>query len=258
MVPQAQKGGLVDDLRGRTAVVVGASRGLGRGIAESYLDAGAHVVALARDTSPLAALSPGNPRLNCENIDATDSGHAERLLAAHRPDILALVAGAATELRPLQEHTWESFSLNWHVDVRIAFTWLRAALRLPLGPGSRVIVVSSGAALRGSPISGGYAGAKATTRFLADYAAQESERAGLGITFSTVMPQLTGETALGRPAVLAYAERAGITVEQFVAGMGPSVTPQLAGAALLQLASGKPAAAAGAHLLTGEGLRPLP
>jgi 3-oxoacyl-[acyl-carrier protein] reductase len=38
-----------------------------------------------------------------------------------------------------------------------------------LRPGSRVVVFSSGAALGGSPLSGGYAGAKATQRFIAAY-----------------------------------------------------------------------------------------
>jgi NAD(P)-dependent dehydrogenase (short-subunit alcohol dehydrogenase family) len=51
-----------------------------------------------------------------------------------------------------------------------------------------VIAVSSVAALRGSPISGGYASAKATIRFLTSYAAEESRREGLGIkgTFAAV------------------------------------------------------------------------
>jgi NAD(P)-dependent dehydrogenase (short-subunit alcohol dehydrogenase family) len=52
------------------------------------------------------------------------------------------------------------------VDVQHAFHWTREALLRPLEPGSTVIAVSSGAALRGSPISGGYAGAKAAIRFL--------------------------------------------------------------------------------------------
>jgi len=47
-----------------------------------------------------------------------------------------------------------------------AFTWLREALLKPLPPGSRVVVVSSGAAINGSPASGGYAGSKATQRFI--------------------------------------------------------------------------------------------
>ena len=64
---------------------------------------------------------------------------------------------------------------------------------LPLEPGSVVIAFSSGAAVNGSPLSGGYAGAKATIRFIASYAAAESGRNALGITFTSVLPQLTPE-----------------------------------------------------------------
>jgi hypothetical protein len=61
-------------------------------------------------------------------------------------------------MRPLQYQTWETFSVNWHTDVKMAFTWLREAPLKPLPPGSQVVVVSSGAAINGSPASGGYAG----------------------------------------------------------------------------------------------------
>jgi hypothetical protein len=53
---------------------------------------------------------------------------------------------ASPLMRPLQHQTWETFSVNWHTDVRIAFHWLREALLKPLRPGSTVVVVSSGAA----------------------------------------------------------------------------------------------------------------
>jgi NAD(P)-dependent dehydrogenase (short-subunit alcohol dehydrogenase family) len=112
-------------------------------------------------------------------------------------------------MRPLQHHTWETFSVNWQTDVRIAFHWLREALLKPLRPGSRVVVVSSGAALAGSPLSGGYAGAKATQRFITEYAQDEATRTGLGITFTAVVPRITSLTDLGRPAVQAYAARTG-------------------------------------------------
>src|SRR6185312_4428975 len=176
----------MDGLSGRTALVVGASRGLGRGVTEALLAAGARTVAVARDTAPLADLAVRRPLLVLEPADGSDQATAQRLLAQHRPDVLALVAGATPQLRPLQEHDWDSFSVNWHTDVQMAFAWLRAALLLPLRPGSRVIVTSSGAALRGSPLSGGYAGAKATQRFLTAYAQDEAERAGLDITFTAV------------------------------------------------------------------------
>ena len=86
------------------------------------------------------------------------------------------------------------------------------ALRRPLAPGSSVIVMSSGAAVNGSPLSGGYAGAKAAVKFIADYAAIESQRAGLGIRFVSVLPRLTPATELGAAAVAAYAERQGVDV----------------------------------------------
>src|SRR5207237_2608246 len=114
-------------------------------------------------------------------------------------------------LAPLHDQTWDEFSSNWLTDVRMSFVWLRQALLEPLAPGSRVIVMSSGAALQGSPLSGGYAGAKATQRFIAGYADQEARRAGLGIRVAAVLPRLTPATTLGLPAVAGDAARAGIS-----------------------------------------------
>lgn len=242
----------------KVAIVVGASRGLGRGVAEAFLDADAAVVAVARDTSPLAELAAHNRKLKLVAGDAADPVVAGNVLAQHDPDIVALVAGAAPLLRPIHHHTWETFSSNWNTDVRMAFHWLREALLLPLRPGSRVIVMSSGAALFGSPLSGGYAGAKATQRFIADYAAQESRRSGLGIAVMAVLPRLTPATELGRPAVAAYAARLGMSEEEYLHRLGAPVTPEIAGAAFVRLAVGGADGEAAAYLLTGDGLQPLP
>jgi len=241
----------MSQLEGKVAIVVGASRGFGRGIAEAFADAGAKVVAVARDVSRL------DGRLHPVAADATDPVVAGKLLGEWRPDVLALVAGAAPLLRPIHLHTWESFSANWLADVRMTFHWVREALLLPLREGSRIIVMSSGAAVNGSPLSGGYAGAKATQRFVADYAAQESQRLKLGIGVSAVMPRLTPATELGRPAVAAYAARLGVGEEEYLRQMGPPVTPAIAGAAFLQLATGAEGES-GAYMLTAEGLRPAP
>src|SRR3954447_13391076 len=155
-------------LAGSTAIVTGASRGFGRGIAAALAGAGAHVVGVARNGADV-------------NADSADPTTAGRLIDEYQPRTVVLCAGAAPHMSPLTEHTWESFSRNWNVDVAQAFHWIRHALTRPLAPGSTVIVMSSGAALKGSPLSGGYAGAKATVRFIADYAVAESEIAGLGI-----------------------------------------------------------------------------
>ena len=109
-----------------------------------------------------------------EVADVTDPTLPGRLLSEYRPQTLVLNAGASPVIGPLPEQTWETFSTNWHVDVRQAFNFAKASLLAPLEPGSVVALISSGAALRGSPVSGGYAGAKATVRFISSYAAAEA------------------------------------------------------------------------------------
>ena len=248
----------MSDLSGRTTIVVGASRGLGRGIATAFAEAGAQVVAVARTESALAQLATGAGTIQPEVADAGDASVAGSLLDRYEPEAVVLVAGATPHMRPLQYQTWETFSVNWHTDVRVAFHWLREALLKPLRPGSRVVVVSSGAALAGSPLSGGYAGAKATQRFITGYAQDEAQRAGLDITFTAVLPRITPLTDLGRPAVRAYAARSGQSEEEYIRQMGEPLTPAAAGAALVELVRAEAATVAPGYLLTGTGLQQLP
>jgi NAD(P)-dependent dehydrogenase (short-subunit alcohol dehydrogenase family) len=248
----------MDTLHGKQVLVVGGSRGFGRGIVEAMLGAGARVHAVARDASALQALRAElGDGVAVTAADAADPVVAGQLLDAVRPDVVVLSAGATPLSRPIQQHTWESFNRNWEVDVKLAFHWLREALLQPLAPGSAVVVFSSGAALRGSPLSGGYAGAKATVRFIAQYAAEESKRLGLGIQITTLLPQLTPATDLGRPAVAAYARRAGMTVEEYTAQLGTPLTPHFAGAAVVQVLTDPSHGSNQAYLLTAAGLRPL-
>jgi NAD(P)-dependent dehydrogenase (short-subunit alcohol dehydrogenase family) len=246
-----------NDLSGTTAIVTGASRGFGRGTAVALHAAGAHVVGIARDRAPLdelrAELGDAFTPVAADAADPVAAGH---LIDIYQPRVLVLNAGVSPLSRPLHEHTWETFSRPWDVDVRHAFHWTREALLRPLPPGSAVVALSSGAALQGSPLSGGYAGAKATIRFLTAYAADESERAGLGIRFTAVLPQLTPATGLGAAAVAAYAARAGMDVEAYLKDRGPALTPEQAGAAITALI-GDPGHDQRAYLLTAAGLRPL-
>jgi len=245
-------------LRDTTTIVVGASRGLGRGIATAFAEAGVPVVAVSRTAAAFSAPASGAGTIRPEIADAGDATVAASLLDRYEPKVVVLVAGASPHMRPLQHHTWETFSIHWQTDVRIAFHWLREVLLKPLRPGSRVVVVSSGAALNGSPLSGGYAGAKATQRFITSYAQDEAQRAGLDITFTAVLPRFAPLTGVGRPAVQAYAARAGISVAAFLQPMGPLVTPEIAGSAVVGLVQADAATVAPGYLLTGAGLQKLP
>jgi 3-oxoacyl-[acyl-carrier protein] reductase len=56
---------------------------------------------------------------------------------------------------------------------------------------------------------------------MAGYARDEAERAGLGITFTAVMPYFAPVTGVGRTAVQAYAARAGRPVEEYLRQHAP-------------------------------------
>lgn len=250
----------MSDLSGRTTIVVGASRGLGHGIATAFAEAGAPVVAVSRTAAEFPEPANGSGTIQQVLADAGEATVAGSLLDRHEPETILLVAGAAPHMRPLQEQTWETFSVNWETDVRITFHWLREILLKPLRPGSRVVVVGSGAALNvgGSPLSGGYAGAKATQRFITGYAQDQARMAGLGITFTTVMPRFAPMTGVGEPAVRAYAASSGLPVEDFIKRVGPLLTPEIAGAAMVDLVRAEATDVAPGYVLSGAGLQQLP
>ena len=240
----------------QTAVVTGASRGFGRAIAAELVAAGTNVVGVARGENDLRAVRYLlGDRFTPVTGDATDETLAAKLIAEHRPNLLVLNAGVVPHMGPVHEQTWETFSRNWHTDTRHAFTWIRAALREPLAPGSIVVAMSSGAALAGSPLSGGYASAKAAIRFLRGYAADEAQRMDLGIRFVALLPQLTPATGLGSTGVDGYAARQGIDRDTFVERLQPILTPDAVAKAVLTLAADPDSAPE--YQVNGAGMKPI-
>jgi NAD(P)-dependent dehydrogenase (short-subunit alcohol dehydrogenase family) len=232
-----------------TAIVTGASRGLGRAVAAALVDTGATVVGLARGRADLdRTRAELGDRFVPVAGDGTDPDLARALLAEHRPTTVVLAAGALPVSRPLPEHSWETLSTHWHSDVRHVFEWTKAALVAPMAPGGRLVALSSGAAVHGSPVSGGYAGAKATVRFLTAYAAEEAERAGLGLTVGCVLPGITPDGGVGAAGIAAYTARTG---PDFLTRISPVVTAAQVAAAVLSAAD-----KGGAWLVTAAGATP--
>ena len=239
-----------------TAVVTGAGRGFGRAIVVALAAAGYDVVGVSRTAAELESLAGEVPSFVPVVADAADPAVAADVVAAHRPDVLVLNAGAVPAMGRLQEQTWDGFRRNWETDTRHVFEWTRLALLQPLAPGSVVVAISSGAALRGSPMSGGYAAAKAGVRLITSYAAGESEALGLGLRFVTLFPQLTALAGVGAAGAVSYAERAGVPLPDYLASLGPQLTPETLGAVVVDaLEPGGPA-----HvelLVTAAGGRPI-
>jgi NAD(P)-dependent dehydrogenase (short-subunit alcohol dehydrogenase family) len=247
----------VRELSGSTAIVTGASRGFGRATAAALAAGGAHVVGVARGAGPLKELEEELGELfTAEVADTTDPALPRRLFAQYRPQTVVLNAGATPVMAPLQQQTWQDFSRNWGVDIQQVFNFLREALSAPIAEGGVVVSFSSGAAVRGSPLSGGYAGAKATVKLLSSYAGSEAARGSLGLRFVSLLPQLTDATALGRTGVEAYAERAGLAADVFVQQTGFTLTTDQVADAVVKLATDDDYSAA-AYLLTAKGLEAI-
>ena len=213
-------------LKDKNVVVTGGSRGLGLGLVEALVDHEARVTVVARQSDALEAV---RTRLGVSTIaaDVRDEAAAHRILADVRPDILALNAGAKPPMGRLDQMSWADFTAPWEHDVKAGLHWLQGALNLPLKPGSRVLVVSSGAAVDGSPMSGGYGGAKRMLWFMARYANGVSEQKDLGIRFQAIVPQqMVGGTGVGDAGANAYARATGIKPVEFLARFGAPMSPR--------------------------------
>ncbi|MBS1862535.1 MAG: SDR family oxidoreductase [Actinobacteria bacterium] len=171
----------------KNALVIGAGSGIGAATALALSDDGFEVLGSSSDR------------------DATDPAQVEALFEEADPDLVVLAAGTRPRMATIDEQSWESFSAAWNVDVKIAFEVGRAAIERPLRPGSNVVIVASGAALGGSPKSGGYAGAKRMQMFMADYFQQLAASRELAIRFFALAPQLVAGTAIAAAAAAAYA-----------------------------------------------------
>jgi NAD(P)-dependent dehydrogenase (short-subunit alcohol dehydrogenase family) len=238
------------------AIVTGASRGFGRGTAAALVAAGIHVIGVARTAGTLAAAAEEDSFAAVQG-DAADPEVAAKLIAEYEPHLVVLNAGVTPRMGLLDEQTWETFRQNWEVDTRQAFEWNRAALRAPLRPGSLVVSVSSGAAINGSPLSGGYASAKSAIRFIGSYAADVSARRSLGLRFITLLPQLSPATELGTAGIAAYAKLQGIETSTFVSNLQPILTPDHVGTAIVGLYRSTEAVPHAEYLISGRGLRPI-
>ncbi|WP_338721908.1 SDR family oxidoreductase [Devosia sp. XK-2] len=222
-----------------SVLVVGGSTGLGRAMAEELLCRGAAVAVIGRDHDRLRDMVG----LGASVIagDATDAGLIDDAIVALRPSVLILNAGARLPMGAIDTLSFEAFSVIWNTDVRIGLLGVQAALKTPMLPGSRVLIMSSGAAMvLGVPyippeslrLSGGYVGAKRMLWFMAHSANAVSRERNLGIHFQVLLPsQLMAGTELGRAVASAYAGLEGIGVEDYLLKRyGPALQPHEVGA----------------------------
>jgi NAD(P)-dependent dehydrogenase (short-subunit alcohol dehydrogenase family) len=250
----------MQSLRDKSAVVIGASSGVGLATVRRLLSEGASVVAVARGRDGLDAVAKEfDGAVRTVQADATDASTAERLLREYKPQFVVLAAGVRPQMGTIDEFSWETFSIPWNTDTQAAFHLLKAALTVPLAAGTTVAIVSSGAAVAGSPLSGGYAGAKRMQWFMTEYAQEVSDAKKLGIRFFAVLPlQLVEGTAIGNTAAANYGAAQGLSAADFLKRRWKvPLDADKVGAAIVGGLRGDLADGVAAIGVTGEGVEPL-
>ena len=247
------------NIEGKTALVIGATSGVGRATAKALLAQGVKVAAAARGAEGLATLrTEAGSSVHTLQLDAVNAATVQRVLRELQPDFVVLAAGVRLRVAPLTEQNWESFSEPWNMDTQAAFHLVQAALTMPLTPGSKVVLVSSGAAINGSPLSGGYAGAKRMQWLMSGYAQAISDKQNLGIRFVAVVPhQLIEGTHIGAAASSAYGATMGMSGADFMKRFDVPLHPEGVAASIVTCLAGEIAHDATAIRVTGKGIEPF-
>ena len=97
------------NLKDKSVIVTGGSRGLGLGLVEALVAHGAKVTVVARDADVLASVR-ARLGVNTISADVTDETAAHRILGEVHPDILVLNAGAKPPMGRLDQLSWADFS----------------------------------------------------------------------------------------------------------------------------------------------------
>jgi len=242
------------DLSQKVVIVTGASRGIGRGIAEALASRGAHVVAAARGENAGATVEQirsAGGSAEVASVEVTDAASVETLVDGvserhGRIDVLVNNAGIARDqlmLRMKREEWDEVIATN----LTSAFTCVHAVLRPMIKRrAGRIISISSVVGQMGNPGQANYAASKAGLIGFSKALAREV--ASRNITVNVVAPGLVETDMTRAVAEKAQAEWTSLIPLQRLG------TPQDIAAAVCFLASDEAAYITGQVLAVNGGM----
>lgn len=203
---------------GRRTAVTGASRGIGRAVAERLLADGASVAFCARDggavretQSELHAGAPG-ARVYGATADVTDAAALERFaadaeVALGAIDALVCNAGIWGPKGPFESIAWDEWMYAFDVNVHGVARTVRAFLPALRRAGrARIVILSGGGATKPMPNLSAYSATKSAVVRLGETLAEELR--GDGIAVNMLAPGAVN-TAMLDEILVAGPERVG-------------------------------------------------
>jgi len=211
-------------LEGRTAVITGASQGLGLAIARAYVEAGAGVMLCARDAKrlesarqQLAAVARSGQKVLSHSADVSRPKDVDRLAAASfaafpRVSILVNNAGVYGPFGAIEEVDWDEWVRSVEINLLGSVLMCRAFVpHLKSHRSGKILQVSGGGATRPLPRISGYAASKAAVvRFMETLA---EEVRGDGIDVNALAPGALNTQMLDQ-ILAAGADRVGPALHQ--------------------------------------------
>ena len=201
------------DLSGKTALVSGASRGIGEAIARLLAGQGAHVVCTSRKLEGCEAVAAairaegGSAQalaMHVGDTAAIEAAFAALDAAGIVPDILVNNAAANPYFGPMLDQDLASFEKTVEVNLRGYFWTSVQAARRMRGKGGCIVNIASVNARRSAPGQGVYSMTKAGIVNLTEGFAKEL--AAHGIRVNAVLPGLTdtkfASALTGNPKIL--------------------------------------------------------
>lgn len=229
------------DLSRDVAVVTGAGRGIGEGIAHTLADAGCAVVVAARRTAEVERVAEeirkNGGRALAVTTDVTDEADVERLARAAidtfgKLDIWVNNAGGS----PVQRRLTKIERADWDASLALNLTAVWVCTNVAarhMEHGSRIVNISSRAAVGGMRGSGHYAAAKAAVNSLTETYALEL---GPKIRVNGVMPGAVPTEIMMKALKLEDSDLPALQ-QSLKLPLGRLGTPEDIGAAVLYLAS---------------------
>jgi len=189
------------DLSGQTALVTGASRGIGRAIAIAYAAAGAHVICAARTMADLETVAHGiedaGGSASVVPLDATDAGSVSQAfdqVAKQGLDIAVLNAGVFAGPATIVDGDIADWHHVFAVNVFGVVACAKAAVPLMSERGGKIIVMGSGTGHRASEGVGAYGASKAAVASVVETLSIELRASNIAVNELVPGPVNTGIT----------------------------------------------------------------